>query len=177
MTVHEKHVWKCYFEVGESWTGLRWRKRLSAVLEMVIFFTSIAFSRVLASVGLQLWPQMRWQRRKSHKENVVKISSAVGWFCCRTVYEFSRWEKLQSSRSFSPPPAVSCVQPSPAGPFFCLVLVAPSLICRETGTLCQCSPRFYSPLSPADIQSTNYHHEQQEANWRGNRNPCHLDVA
>lgn len=102
--------------------------------------------------------------KKSHKENMVKISSAVGWLCCHTVYEFSRWEKLQSSRSFSPPPAVSCVQPSPAGPFFCLVLVAPSLICRETGTLCQCSSRFYSPLSPADIQSTNYHCEQQEAN-------------
>lgn len=75
---------------------------------------------------------------------------------------------------FSPHPAVPCVQSSPAGPFFCLVLVAPSLMCR---TLCQSSSRFYSPLSPADIQSTNYHCDQQEGNWRGNWNPCHLDVA
>lgn len=73
--------------------------------------------------------------------------------------------------SFSPHPVVPRVQPSPAGPFFCLVLVAPSLICRETGTLCQSSSRFNSPLSPADIQSANYHRGQQEANEEGTEIP------
>lgn len=53
MTVHERHVWKRCFEAGESWTELGWRKGLSAVLE-IIFFTSVAFSGVLASVGLEL---------------------------------------------------------------------------------------------------------------------------
>lgn len=120
---------------------------------------------------MEFWHLLGWssgptwddREEKATKKIWSKFQEQLGGFAA-TLYEFSRWEKLQSSRSFSPHPVVPRAQPSPAGPSFCLVLVPPSLICRETGTLCQIFSRFYNRLSPADIQSTNYHHDQQEVN-------------
>lgn len=81
---------------------------------------------------------------KAMKKIWSKFQEQLGVFSV-TLSESSSCKKLQNSRSSSPPSAGSCVQPSPAGPFFCLVLVVPSLIWRKNGALCQCSSRFYSP--------------------------------
>lgn len=134
---------------------------------MILYFSCFQRSSGISWVEA-LAPHGITEKKKPRRKDGKKFQEQLGCFAV-TLYEFSRWEKLQSSRSFSPSPVV--LLPSPAGPLFCHVLVAPSLTCRETGTLCQSSSRFYSPLSPADMQSINYHYDQ------GNRNPCRLDVA
>lgn len=67
---------------------------------------------------------------KAMKKIWSKFQKQLGVFSV-TLSESSSCKKLQNSRSSSPPSAGSCVQPSPAGPFFCLVLVVPSLIWRK----------------------------------------------
>lgn len=102
--VHEEHIWKSCFEVGQSWTGLGWSKGLSVVLEMMVFFTEDAFSRVLAYLGLEHWPQ----RRQSHEEDTVKISRAVGFVCCHAVRIQQLGETTEQHKFLSPSPWLMC---------------------------------------------------------------------
>lgn len=142
---------------------------------------------LLELLSAEFWHLLGWstgprgddREDKAMKTMWSKFQEQLGVFAV-TLSEVSSWEKLQSSRSSSSPPTGSHVQSSLAGPFFCLVLVAPSLIWRKTGALCQCSSRFYGLQSPADIQSANYDCEQQGRKLKregGTEIPIFLDFA